>query len=61
MSYFILSVPLQLPQELPCNAVASAYPQRTLTATPTGSSHSGTAYETCLAGQRNQDVNIHCR
>ena len=47
------------------NAVAAEYPQCTLTATPTCSSHSGTMlYETCRAVQRNLDVylstlNIH--
>ena len=37
--------------------VATAYLQRTLTATPIRRGHSGAAlYETCVAGQKNLDV-----
>ena len=46
-------------QELPCNAVAAEYPQHTLTATPTCSSHSGVVlYETYVASQRNLEMSV---
>ena len=47
------------PAKATINAVATEYPQRTLTATSSCSSHSGTAlYETYIGGQRNLDVQM---
>ena len=45
-------------QELPCHAVAAEYPQCTFTATPTCSSHSGTALCKFIVGQTNLDVSF---
>ena len=50
---------LQLPeQELPCSEEAAVAPWHTLPASPTCSSHSGTALydDTYVAGYRNLDV-----